>query len=57
MLQGSRLAVRVFRTNLLMWLKFHEPWNEMGQKLTSDKIRLFLKTAYFSYNVIGISVS
>ncbi len=34
-----------------------EPWNEPGHKLTDDKIRIMLKTAYFSYNLIGISVS
>ena len=37
--------------------QIREPWNELGQKLTDDKIRAMLKTAYFSYNLIGINVS
>jgi hypothetical protein len=34
-----------------------EPWNEQGQVLTNDRIRVMLKKAFFSYNVIGTVIN
>ena len=38
--------------------QIHEPWNELRQKLADDKIRIMLKTVFFSYsNIEFVSVS
>ncbi len=52
-----RISRQSIQNSLAHVAQIPRPWDEQGQEITGDKIRIMLKIAYFSNNVIGISVS